>query len=272
MKNKHQKKSLKISSSKNINGKKPVLSIIIPVYNEGCNLEILLPLLKPMVPVSHEILVVHDIPNDDSIPAVKSMHSSYPQVRLVHNTLGRGVINAIKTGFSSAKGKYVLIIAADDIGPLVIIKPMLELMENGCDFVNATRYTLGGKNIGGIPISRMLSRVANSLFRVLSGSALSDPTLGVKMMRRELFESVHLESKPIGWAFSFELAIKAQLSGWKLGEIPLISLNRLYGGKSSFRLGPWVKEYSRWFVWGIIQLRKSKSRSISVMRSAQRHP
>jgi len=227
------------------------LSIIIPVFNEGVNLPILLKIVRSMVDEPHEVLVVHDIPNDDSIPVVKSMRKIYPRLKLVHNKRGRGVINAIKSGVDVACGKYVLIIAADDIGPPLAITNMVSLMDEGCDLVNATRYAYGGKNIGGIFVSRILSIIANRLFSLMSGSALTDPTFGVKMFKRKLFNQIILESKPIGWAVSFEFAIKAQVAGWKLGEVPLISLNRLYGkGKSSFKLN-WVKEYTRWFLWGM---------------------
>ena len=210
------------------------LSVIIPVLNEGTNLRILLPILKVMINVTHEVLIVHDIPNDDSIPVVKTMQRNYPRLRLVHNKLGRGVINAIKSGANNAVGNYVLIIAADDFGSIFAINDMVSLMDDGCDLVNGTRYTHGGKNITGSLTSKFLSIIANKLFYTLSGSALTDPTLGVKMFKRSKFNKINLESKPVGWAVSFEFAIKAQLAGWKLGEVPLISLNRFYGGKSSF--------------------------------------
>jgi hypothetical protein len=54
------------------------------------------------------------------------------------------------------------------------------------------------------------------------------------------------------------MSIKAQMLGLKLGEVPIISIDRLYGGTSTFRLGPWVKEYLRWFWWGIRNLRKAQ--------------
>ena len=67
--------------------------------------------------------------------------------------------------------------------------------------------------------------------------------------------TLHLEAKPVGWAVTFEMAMKAQFAGWKLGEVPVISIDRLYGGKSTFRLGPWTGEYLRWFIWGCRHLR-----------------
>jgi len=241
------------------------LSIVIPVLNEGTNLKILLKMLEAIVDAPHEILVVYDIPGDNSIPVVKSLQKSYKRLKLIHNRLGRGVIYAIKSGVNIAVGDYVLIIAADDIGPVLIINDMMSLMDNGCDLVNATRYAYGGKNIGGIFISRMLSIIANKMFHTLSGLALTDPTLGVKMFRRDMFNQIELDSKPIGWAVSFEFAIKAQLAGWKLGEVPVISLNRIYGGKSSFKAGKWVREYLKWFFWGMKKLYLSnKSKRVMV--------
>ena len=178
----------------------------------------------------------------------------------MHNKLGRGVINAIKSGVNEALGDYVLIIAADDIGPPLAINDMLALMDQGVDLVNATRYAHGGKNIGGVFASRILSTIANKFFYVLSGSKLTDPTFGVKMFKRKKFNELKLESKPVGWAVSFEFAIKAQALGWKLGEVPLISLNRLYGaGKSSFKIN-WIKEYFKWFIFGVKHLLFSKNK------------
>ena len=82
-------------------------------------------------------------------------------------------------------------------------------------------------------------------------SALSDCTTGIKIFRKSIFNKINLESKPVGWAVAFELSIKAQLQGYKLGEVPIISIDRLFGGESTFKLGPWCVEYLRWFVWGI---------------------
>jgi len=37
-----------------------------------------------------------------------------------------------------------------------------------------------------------------------------------------------------------------------------VSIDRLYGGKSTFALGPWTTEYLRWFLWGLRQSRRSR--------------
>jgi dolichol-phosphate mannosyltransferase len=239
----------------------PKLSILIPVRNEGLNLKIMLKLLPAVVEVPHEVLVVYDFPKDDSVPVIQTMRVVYPNLRGVHNTLGGGVINALRAGVQAATGEYVLIFAADEVGPVLAIDPMLELMESGCDFVSCTRYAYGGRRLGGSLVGGILSRVANLLFYHIAGSALTDCTTGVKMFRRSVFETLNLQANPVGWAVAFEMAIKAELAGLRLGEVPIISIDRLYGGTSTFRVTPWVCEYTRWFIWGMRRLRSAEHRS-----------
>lgn len=238
----------------------PRLSIVIPVRNEGINLKIMLKILKAVVEVPHEVRVVYDSPNDDSIPVVKNLQPAYPYLYGVLNDKGRGVINALKAGVESAQGDFVLIFAADEVGPVMAIEEMLELMDGGCDFVSCTRYAHGGRRLGGSPSGRLLSTLANWLFRYVAGCVMTDATTGIKMFRREQFSRFNLESKPVGWAVAFEMAIKAQALGLKIGEVPIVSVDRLYGGKSTFRLTSWTIEYLRWFFWGWRELRRAPTR------------
>ena len=239
----------------------PKLTILLPVRNEGLNLKIMLRVLPAVVEVPHEVIVVYDFPEDDSVPVVRAMQACYPNLFGVHNTLGKGVVNALRAGVKASRGEYVLIFVADEVAPVMAIESMLELMDSGCDFVSCTRYGKGGRRLGGSLISGMLSRTANLLFYHLAGSALTDCTAGVKMFRRSVFDLLNLEANPVGWAVAFEMAIKAELAGLRLGEVPVISVDRLYGGTSTCRIAPWVREYTRWFVWGMRRLRSSRRKS-----------
>jgi dolichol-phosphate mannosyltransferase len=232
------------------------LSILLPVRNEGINLRVMVKLLTAVVEVPYELLIVYDFPGDDSIPVIEEMQNNYPNLRLVHNQNGRGVVNAIRAGVDAAVGEYVLLFAADEVGPLLAIEDMLALMDEGCDLVSCSRYAHGGRRLGGSMIGGALSRLANRLFHRLAGCDLSDATTGIKLFRRAMFHNLRLEARPVGWAVTFEMAMKAQLAGWQLGEVPIISIDRLYGGKSTFRLGPWTGEYLRWFLWGWQHLRR----------------
>jgi dolichol-phosphate mannosyltransferase len=243
----------------------PVLTILMPVKNEGINLTIMLKILRAVVEVPHEVLVVFDREGDDSLTVVDAMSPDDPTIRAVHNTLGRGILNALRSGVAHARGTYVLIFAADEVGPVLAIDDMLTLMEQGCDLVSCTRYAHGGRRLGGSFIGGLLSRLANWLFCRLSGCQLTDATTGIKMFKPELFDRLHLEARPVGWAVAFEMGIKAQLAGLTLGEVPIVSIDRLYGGKSTFALGAWTAEYLRWFLWGLRQSRLRRPASPGVM-------
>lgn len=229
---------------------KPVVTILLPVRNEEMNLRVMLRIIRTVLESPHELLVIHDTADDRSIPIVCEAQAGYPGLRLVQNTLGRGVINAIRAGVGEARSDIISILCADDTGPVLVVDDMLALMRDGCDFVSCTRYCHGGRRLGGSVVGGTLSRAANWFFFHLVRSPFTDATTGCKMFRKSDFERFKLEGRPIGWAFAFEMAIKARHLGLRLGEVPLVSIDRLFGGQSSFRLGPWLVEYLRWFVWG----------------------
>jgi dolichol-phosphate mannosyltransferase len=232
-------------------GESPVLTILLPVRNEETNLRVMLRIMRTVLEYPHEVLVIHDGADDRSIPIVKDAQPGYPGLRLVHNQLGPGVINAIRAGVATARSDIITILVADDTGPVLVVDDMLALMRDNCDFVSCTRYAHGGRRLGGSLIGGILSRTANWLFFRVARSPFTDATTGCKMFRRSDFERFRLESRPIGWAFAFEMAIKAQHLGLKPGEVPLVSIDRLFGGQSSFQLGSWLIEYLRWFLWGL---------------------
>lgn len=237
------------------------LSILMPVRNEGANLKMVLKIIDALMEAPYEILVVYDSPDDDSIPIAAEMQKKQPAVRPLHNTLGRGVVNAVRSGVEAARGEYVLILPADDVGAVFGINPMLAEIEKGYDLVSATRYAKGGKVVGGAVSSRLLSRIANKLFILFAGSALTDSTVGIKIFKRDAFGKIKLECNPVGWAFAFEMAIKAQLLGLRTSEVPIVSINRFYGGTSTFKLKRWITEYIKWFMWGLVHVRFRRRRA-----------
>ncbi len=246
------------------------LSILLPVRNEGPNLKVMLKLLPAALDVPHEVLVVYDRPDDDSLPVVAALQPRYPSLRAIHNDVGPGIPNALRAGVANARGEHILIFAADEVGPILAIEDMLELMARGCEFVSCTRYAHGGRRLGGSIIGGFLSRLANRLFNGIVGSAFTDSTTGIKMFRRDVFERLGLTSRPVGWVVVFEMAMKAELLGLQIGEVPIISIDRLYGGTSTFKLGPWFVEYLRWFLWGAREMRRSGRRRREPLRPG--HP
>ena len=223
------------------------LTVLLPVRNEGVNLPLMLKMLGTFLEVPYEVLVVYDDLADDTIPVIHQKQASYPQLRGLLNQGGGGVGSALKAGVPQAQGKYVLFMGVDDIGPVLSITDMLDLMEEGCEFVSSTRYAHGGRRFAGPWIGRCLSQWANWLLPLTAGSAFSDSTDATKMFRRDIFDKLDLQSRDVGCVIGLEMAIKAQTLGLQLGEVPVLSIDRPFGGRSKFKLIPWFFEYSKWF-------------------------
>jgi glycosyltransferase involved in cell wall biosynthesis len=165
----------------------PLLSIVIPVRNDAPSVNVMVRILHAIVEVPNEVIVVYDDADDTCIPVIEDLRLRFPHLRGVHNDIGRGVLPALRAGIAAACGQYVLIYAADEIGPVLAIKKMLRLMDQGCEFVSATRYAGGGRRYGGSLLGHVLSRTANLIFGLCSATALSDCTSGMKMFRRDVF-------------------------------------------------------------------------------------
>src|SRR5438034_1287332 len=90
-----------------------LVSIVLPVYNEAANIQPLLTDIEREVVLPHEALIVYDFPEDSTLPALAAMQPPCASVRLIHNTLGKGVLNALKAGFQASRGDVVVVMMAD---------------------------------------------------------------------------------------------------------------------------------------------------------------
>tara|TARA_B100001248_G_scaffold50550_2_gene32691 strand:- start:2591 stop:3310 length:720 start_codon:yes stop_codon:yes gene_type:complete len=235
------------------------LSIVIPVFNERESLSLMIKILNSTLEFENEIIIVYDDENDNSIPVAKKLQTDFKNIILVHNKLGKGVKYALKAGVIKSKYDVILITAVDEIFPILSIDKMLKMIiEENYDFISGTRYKNGGKRLGGSLIGHLLSFVANKSFSIITRFPLTDLTTGIKMFKKSFFEEIEISSNPVGWVFAFELSIKAYTMNLKIGEVPLISVDRLFGGTSTFKLGAWIKEYLKCYFWGIKTIFKKK--------------
>src|SRR3989338_1654413 len=93
------------------------LSILLPVYNEAESLKIMIPVLEATVEVPHEVLVIYDFQEDNSVEVVNRLKNKFGNLKIVFNDFGQGVANAIKKGVSAANGDVILITVVDEVFP-----------------------------------------------------------------------------------------------------------------------------------------------------------
>ena len=124
------------------------------------------------------------------------------------------------------------------------------------DVVLGSRYQDGRVNVVNWPMSRLfLSYAANVYARAVTGLPISDTTGGFKCFRRNVLESIDLNSvKSNGYAFQIEMSFRAWKRGFRLVEIPIIFVDRTEGvskmSKKIVREAVWMVWRLRW--WGVI--------------------
>ena len=228
----------------------PALSVVVPVYNEGENA---IPTLRGVVEKTHvrplEVLVVHDFDEDLTVPVVRRLQEELPQLRLHKNTLGRGVLNAMKSGLRAARGPFVLITMGDGSDDAADIDPMYELARGGADVVAGSRYMRGGRQEGGPLLKRSMSRAAGLSLHWIGGVPVHDATSNFRMYSKRLLNQVSIESVG-GFELGLELTVKAFRLGLPVAEVPTTWRDRT-AGQSRFRMWEWMPRYLHWYWRGI---------------------
>jgi len=222
-----------------------LISVVVPVYNEAENIQPFLRDLEAQVTEPHETLIVYDFPEDTTLPALTAM-SPCPSVRLVHNTLGKGVLNALKAGFQASAGDVVIVMMADRSDEPKDVAEMARLIRGGADVVAGSRYVRGGKQEGGPLVKRTLSRLAGVSLHYLAGLPVRDATNNFRAYSRRLVDEIPIEGQA-SFALALELTLKAHWRGWRLAEVPTTWHDRA-AGQSRFRLFAWLPHYLHWYL------------------------
>lgn len=224
------------------------LDIIIPVYNEGSNIQELLRSIRDKISVSNIIYIIYDFDADDTLPVIENIAEEFSQLNIhtIKNEYNPGVVGAIKTGIKASSNQLVLITMADLSDDLGIVETMLAKLRQGCSVVCASRYMPGGQSIGGSNIKRLMSQFCGRSLYFLTGIGTHDITNNFKLYKRDLLKRIKIESRG-GFEIGMEITIKAFLLGEKVAEIPTTWKERS-AGKSKFKLLLWFPGYVKWYL------------------------
>jgi dolichol-phosphate mannosyltransferase len=228
-------------------------SVVVPVFHEAENIGPFCRAVRESFPPGYELLVCYDTADDRTLPALADLPASEkpPHIRLVHNTLGRGVRFAIDAGMRAACAPVVIVTMVDLSDDYRIVGEMVARAEAGAAVVCPSRYARGGRQIGGPWFKSLLSRTAGVTLHWFAGVPTRDATNSFKAYRRDFLERTPIESEA-GFSLALELTVKAHFAGERVEEIPAVWRDRT-AGQSRFRIAAWLPLYLRWYVWALGQ-------------------
>ncbi|HLO75535.1 MAG TPA: glycosyltransferase family 2 protein [Magnetospirillum sp.] len=120
----------------------PVLSLVVPMFNESGNVDGLFARLTEVVGglgVSYEIVCVDDGSRDDTVARVVDHHRRDPRIKVVELSRNFGKELALTAGLRHATGQAVVMIDADLQHPPEVIGEMLDKWRQGYEMVIALR-------------------------------------------------------------------------------------------------------------------------------------
>ncbi|UTR05673.1 glycosyltransferase family 2 protein [Alkalihalobacillus sp. LMS6] len=147
---------------------KPLLSIIVPSFNEEQNVEPFYFALKKVLDQSHyryEVIYIDDGSSDSTLPLLQRLSTWHPQVNYISFTRNFGKEAAILAGFQHAKGDCVIVIDADLQHPVELIHELLDGYEEGYDQVIACRNRKGD-NVVKTALSKLYYKMINKVVDV----------------------------------------------------------------------------------------------------------
>lgn len=227
--------------------KNPFLDILIPVYNEGENIRLVLESLFREVKTPFRVVICYDQDDDTTLLALESEHYPCDSVITLKNTVASGPHGAVRTGFNFSHANAIIVLPADDTFNASVIDAMWKNFNEGSEIVCASRFIPGGCMEGCPWIKASLVRVVAFTLYQFAGLPTRDATNGFRLFSKRLLESIQLEST-LGFTYSIELLVKCSRLGWKVTEVPA----RWYGrtkGTSRFRVWKWMIPYLKWYFY-----------------------
>ena len=203
---------------------KPLVSVIVPAYNESEILEQNLDILHQYMEYLErdydwEIIIINDGSKDNSGTLAEEFARTRPYVRVIHHRINSGLGQALRTGFAAANGEYMVTLDIDlSYTPEHIELLLNRIVQSGADVVVTSPYMRGGQ-VSNVPWLRLVLSVwANRFLSAAAKRNVSTLTGMVRAYRTSFVRSLNLKTS--GMDINPEVIHKGIVLGAKIEEIP----------------------------------------------------
>jgi len=208
----------------------PGLSVFFPAYNDaGTIASLVITSVKVAATLTDdfEVIVINDGSQDGTAKILDELARIYPdRVRIVHHDTNRGYGGALRTGFATARKDLVFYTDGDAQYDPSEMTLLWKTMTDDVDWVNGWKISRSD------PLHRIIiGRTYHHMVKILFGLKVRDVDCDFRLMRRRIFDVVHLEKN--SGVICLEMMKKFQDAGFRVAEHPVHHYHRAYG-KSQF--------------------------------------
>ena len=188
------------------------ITVFFPLYNEEDNLHAAVGSAAEILETltdDYEILLIDDASTDRTPAMADALAEADPRIRVIHHPRNLRLGGALKTGFRSASKDLVLYSDADYPFDMIELVKAVRIIRQS-DVVAAYRLDRTGEG----PLRTVYSFGWNLLIKILFGLRVKDVNFSFKLVRRKVFEKVHLKGDSS--FIDAELLIRCQYCGFRI--------------------------------------------------------
>lgn len=226
--------------------KKIKVSVIIPIYNEENNVDLLTEKLVQILSnyFSYEIIFIDDGSNDNTLENIKKINNANKNIHYISFTRNFGHQNALKAGLDRATGECVISMDGDLQHPPELIPDMIEKWQEGFEIIYTIRKDNKSASFFKYKTASLFYKFINMIsdVKILQGSA------DFRLLDRSVVEEIKNmdEHSPfyrglIPWTGFRQFGIKYSPNHRHTGESKY-SMKRMFlfalGGITSFSVIP----------------------------------
>lgn len=240
--------------------------VLVPTYNESEVIERLILRLSKVrdslqfgidtgideKPIVLDLMVIDDNSPDNTAAIVERLGIEW--ISLLKRPVKGGLGPAYIAGFKKAlEDDYSLMIEMDaDLShqPEELSQMIAPVINDQADLTIGTRWMPGGRVVNWPLYRQLISRLGTSYARLALRLGLRDVTSGYRVFRREVLESVDLDSiEARGYGFQIEMTLRTLGAGYRVQEVPITFIER-EGGVSKMSKKIVLEALWKVTVWG----------------------
>jgi glycosyltransferase involved in cell wall biosynthesis len=225
---------------------RPSISAFFPAYNDGGTIpSMVLTALMTLRELSddYEVIVVNDGSADYTAEVLEELALRYPELRVIHHDQNQGYGGALRTGFGSATKDLIFYTDGDAQYDPREMARLYDAWREDVDFVNGYKISRSD------PLHRIIiGRIYHWTVKLAFGLGVRDVDCDFRLMRRTIFETIHLESD--SGVICVELMKKVQDAEFSIAEVPVHHYHRAYGKSQFFNFRRiWRTGLQLWALW-----------------------
>jgi glycosyltransferase involved in cell wall biosynthesis len=206
------------------------ISVFFPAYNDGgtiASMVLSAILVLQSLTDDYEVIVVNDGSSDYTKDILDELEKQYGKVRVIHHERNKGYGGALRTGFATASKDFVFYTDGDAQYDVRDLPALWQQMRDGVDLVQGYKISRSD------PLHRVIvGRMYHWMAKLAFGLHLKDVDCDFRLMRRSIFDEVHLKSD--SGVICVEMMKKIQDAGFKITEVPVRHYHRAYGRSQFF--------------------------------------